>query len=104
MLADNGHQARADRVELKDKVVVEAPVQQVKSGASHPAHYEFEVVGIIEDAASAQHFAVCYSETIDEFIVTDEHGRLVSDDALAQDILTDFLEQASDSAGEDPSA
>jgi hypothetical protein len=58
---------------------------------------EFEVVGLVEDEEHNQ-FAVCYSEAIDEFVVTDEFGTLLDNDELAQEILDDFFELAEEPA------
>jgi len=59
---------------------------------------EFEVVGLVED--EEQHgYAVCYSETADEFVVTDGNGALLDDDALAQEILDDFFVLAEEESG-----
>lgn len=92
--------ARAERVELQDKIVVATS----REGASDsPEEFEFEVVGIVEEAGSAAHYAVCYSEGLDEFIVTDETGTLLPDDKLAQEILNDFLAQATDGSKENGS-
>jgi hypothetical protein len=51
---------------------------------------EFEVVGVVEDEQHTN-FAVCYCEQADEFIVTDDRGQLLEDEALAQEILDDFF-------------
>lgn len=60
--------------------------------------YEFEVVGLVED--DEQHtFAVAYSEQADEFVVTDDTGNLLEDEALAQEILDDFFVLAEESEG-----
>ncbi len=60
----------------------------------------FEVVGILEDPENAASYAVLHHEAAegedDEFIVTDIEGNLVEDDALAQEILDDFLAFAED--------
>jgi hypothetical protein len=87
-------QAPAERVELQDKIIVSTSRESAPPAA--PEEFEFEVVGIVEEAGSATHYAVCYCETLDEFIVTDESGVLLPDDKLAQEILNDFLAQASD--------
>ena len=58
----------------------------------------FEVVGIVEDDDDNS-FAVCYAETSDEFIVTDEAGELLQDEELAQEILDDFFVLAEESEG-----
>ena len=95
MNAHDGHEKRAGKIELQDRIVVETRLERV--GAATPTEqYEFEVVGIVEDAESAAQYAVCYSEGADEFIVTNEMGELIDDDTLAQEILGDFLDQATD--------
>jgi hypothetical protein len=95
--------ARAERVELQDKIVVSTSRVSASEGAE-PEEFEFEVVGIVEEAGSAAHYAVCYSEELDEFIVTDEAGTLLPEDKLAQEILNDFLAQASDGTKESGSS
>lgn len=91
--------AHADELELQDRIVVSA------AGGAQPkdseAEKEFEVVGIIEDSDSGTRYAVCYCEPADEFIVTSKTGALVEDEALAQEILNDFLDQAADAVSED---
>lgn len=62
--------------------------------------YEFEVVGLVEDEEN-HGFAVAYSEQADEFVVTDDNGTLLEDDALAQEILDDFFVLAEESAPEE---
>ncbi|HEY0799155.1 MAG TPA: hypothetical protein VGD50_08390 [Candidatus Baltobacteraceae bacterium] len=57
---------------------------------------EFEVVGLVEDEDHNE-YAVCYSEKADEFVVTDIKGTLLSDEALAQEILDDFFVLADES-------
>jgi hypothetical protein len=97
----NGQEKRAARIELQDRIVVEArPADAQPEIAAE--QFEYEVVGIVEDADSATQFAVCYSERADEFIVTNDVGELLDDDGLANDILTDFLDQAGDATGEEP--
>jgi hypothetical protein len=93
------HHAHAEELELQDRIIVGGPVNGNPQTA--PVEREFEVVGIIEDSDSGARFAVCYSEAADEFIVTDKTGGLVESESLAQDILNDFLEQASDAVAED---
>jgi hypothetical protein len=53
----------------------------------------FEVVGILEDADDGTSYAVLRRDAgeDDEFVVTDTAGNLLEDDALAQEILDDFL-------------
>ncbi len=98
MNAQDGHEKRAGRIELQDRIVVETRLERAGTApADAPTEqYEFEVVGIVEDAESAAQYAVCYSEGADEFIVTNETGELIDDDTLAQEILGDFLDQAVD--------
>lgn len=64
---------------------------------------EFEVVGLVEDDEH-RGFAVAYSEKADEFVVTDEAGKLLDDDELAQEILDDFFVLAEESAPPDEPA
>jgi hypothetical protein len=61
----------------------------------------FEVVGILQDAEEGASYAVLHHEDQgeDEFIVTDLDGNLLEDDALAQQILDDFLEFTDDDDG-----
>jgi hypothetical protein len=58
----------------------------------------FEVVGILQDAEEGASYAVLHhgDDEEDEFIVTDLDGNLLEDDALAQQILDDFLAFADD--------
>lgn len=53
----------------------------------------FEVVGILEDADDGTSYAVLRRDAgeDDEFVVTDTAGNLLEDEALAQEILDDFL-------------
>ncbi|MBV8153051.1 MAG: hypothetical protein JO029_13270 [Candidatus Eremiobacteraeota bacterium] len=64
---------------------------QTKDGGELP----FEVVGILEDPDENTSYAVlmhdAHEEGDGEFIVTDMEGNLVDDDALAQEILDEFL-------------
>jgi hypothetical protein len=73
---------------LRDVVVIET---------TDAKKLEFEVVGIVEDDEDNT-FAVCYSESADEFVVTNATGTLLNDDALAQEILDDFFVLAEESA------
>ncbi|MBC5824927.1 MAG: hypothetical protein GIX02_08930 [Candidatus Eremiobacteraeota bacterium] len=93
MTSDGSPSQPAEKVELEDKIIVET-TDRPAAGIDAAEQFEFEVVGIVEDSNSQTNYAVCYSERGDEFIVTDDVGRLLTDDALAQDILNDFLEQA----------
>lgn len=45
---------------------------------------------------------MCYSESADEFVVTDATGALLEDNELAQEILDDFFVQAEDSNEQEP--
>lgn len=62
--------------------------------------YEFEIVGVVEDEEQNA-FAVAYSEAADEFVVTDVYGKLLDDDALAQEILDDFFVLAEESSADE---
>ncbi len=64
------------------------------------AKVEFSVVGLVEDEEN-HGYAVAYSEAADEFIVTDENGKLLENDELAQEILDDFFVLAEESAPEE---
>ncbi len=88
----NGQHSGAERVEIDDTIVVQTRV--VESIAQPGEQREFEVVGIVEDSDSSARYAICYSESADEFIVTDDAGTLLTDEALAQEVLDDFLHQA----------
>lgn len=106
MTSNNGesHGTAEERgaLELRETLFV-----KTKDGKELP----FEVVGVLEDPDSNTSYAVLMyegegdgSEEDDsqEFIVTDLDGNLLEDDALAQDILDDFLafaEEASDDVG-----
>lgn len=89
--AHNGRPLSPERVEIADTIVVE---RQMPDAAGVTDEQEFEVVGIVEDSDSTVRYAVCYCQSEDEFIVTDDVGMLLKDEALAQEILEDFLEQA----------
>ena len=97
---ENGHEKRATKIELQDRIVVETRLETSPAGSTGE-QFEFEVVGIVEDAESSTQYAVCYSEGADEFIVTNAVGELIDDDTLAQEILGDFLDQAAESEEED---
>lgn len=89
----NGAHHTAQHIELGDTIVVAAPAQ----GETQARELEFEVVGIVADAHDNDEFAVCYCESIDEFMVADAFGKLLPDESLAQEILNDFLAHADDS-------
>jgi hypothetical protein len=73
-------------LELKEVLYIET-----HEGASLP----FEVVGILEDPQESTSYAVLVHEPEmegeEQFIVTDLAGNLLENDALAQEILDDFL-------------
>lgn len=61
----------------------------------------FTVVGILEDPQANVSYAVLMSDGSDDdedsqFIVTDLEGTLLEDDAVAQEILDEFLAEADD--------
>jgi hypothetical protein len=88
----NGRLGAAERVQIADTIIIGTrPATQTID-----EEQEFEVVGIVEDEASSTRYAVCYCEASDAFIITDDGGTLLSDEALAQEILEDFLEHDSD--------
>jgi len=89
--ATNGESRGEGKVELRDTIVIETTDEQ---------KYEFEVVGLVEDDEEHS-FAVAYSEAADEFVVTDDCGKLLEDDALAQEILDDFFVLAQESASDE---
>ncbi len=97
----NGRPKPAQQVEICDTIIVGR--RSAAATAAPSDEQEFEVVGIVEDASSTLRYAVCYCESADEFIVTDDSGGLVSDETLAQEILEDFLEQAQGSSDEEDS-
>ena len=79
-------------MELRDVLVIET---------TDDKKFEFEVVGLVEDDEN-HGFAVAYSQEADEFVVTDENGKLLEDDDLAQEILDDFFVLAEESAPPEP--
>ncbi|MBV8170568.1 MAG: hypothetical protein JO219_01420 [Candidatus Eremiobacteraeota bacterium] len=98
---DNGSPHTATRVELEDTIVVASRLEQPPDAPLH--ELEFEVVALIgEDEADAK-YAVCYCESADEFLVADIFGRIIEDDALAQEVLNGFLEHADDAQAGDVS-
>jgi hypothetical protein len=66
----------------------------------------FEVVGILEDPEANGAYAVLMHEPAGggdgEFIVTDLAGTLLEDDALAQEILDEFLAYADENESAAP--
>ncbi len=78
---NNGESKEEGTLELRDVLVIERT-----TGEKH----DYEIVGLVEDEEHNE-FAVGYSTTADEFIVTDAAGKLLEDENLAQEILDDFL-------------
>jgi len=58
------------------------------------------VVGVVEDAESDETYAIVYNDAGDRFIVTDAFGKMLPDEAVAQEILDDFLAFAEESGDE----
>jgi hypothetical protein len=85
----NGHRKSAQHIELGDHIVI--AIEDGRGDGLIRAERDYEVVGIVEDTESTSHFAVAYCHPSDEFIITDESGRLLDDDGLAQEILDDYL-------------
>jgi hypothetical protein len=61
----------------------------------------FTVVGILEDPQANASYAVLVSDDVNDdedsqFIVTDLAGNLLDDDTIAQEILDEFLAEASE--------
>ena len=88
----DGQHESAEIVELGDRIVV--AIKSENGNGAAPVERDYEIVGIVADADSSAHFAVAYNEPADEFIVTDAAGQLLPDDALAQDILNEYLTQS----------
>jgi hypothetical protein len=99
-MASNNGEATSGPLELSEILMIET-----KDGSELP----FEVVGILEDPDDGTSYAVLMHEPKDEeaeseFIVTDLEGNLLEDDALAQEILDEFLvfaEEAGDEGSHD---
>lgn len=105
MTSNNGESqgaARTGPLELRETLVVKTKDDK---------DIAFEVVGVLEDPEAKTSYAVLMSEgdggeggDEQEFIVTDLEGNLLDDDALAQDVLDDFLafaEEAADDEGDE---
>jgi uncharacterized protein YrzB (UPF0473 family) len=98
-MSSNNGETKSGPLELSEVLYIET-----KDGGELP----FEVVGILEDPDDGTSYAVLMHEPQDEeaeseFIVTDLEGNLLEDDALAQEILDEFLvfaEEAGDEGGE----
>ena len=72
-----------------------------KTDGDNVEKLEFQVVQLVEDE-DGNEYAVAYSEVADEFVITDGLGRLLEDNALAQEILDEFLILAEESEIEKP--
>jgi hypothetical protein len=98
----NGSHHTAARVELGDTIIVAAALPG--SEQTRPRELEFEVVGIVGDEDGTALFAICYCANADEFMVADATGAVLADEALAQEILNEFLEHAAneDAQGDTP--
>lgn len=86
--------SKSELLELKDALFLKT---------DEGAELEFEVVGIMEDAESAESYAVLLHEANESeqtFIVADLHGNLLEDETLAQQVLDDYL-IFSEEAGEE---
>jgi hypothetical protein len=85
MSSSNGEAPRPP-LELRETLYIET-----KDGGELP----FEVVGILEDPEDGASYAVLLhepsGESDAEFIVTDLEGNLLEDDALAREVVDDFL-------------
>ena len=98
-MSSNNGESRSGPLELSEVLYIET-----KDGGELP----FEVVGILEDPDDGSSYAVLMHEPQDEegeseFIVTDLDGNLLEDEALAQEILDEFLvfaEEAGEEGGE----
>ncbi len=90
MPTSDGESPDQAKLELRDVLVIQTQDEK---------QMEFEVVGLVEDD-EGKTYAVCYCEKDDEFVVTDEVGKLLGDDKLAQEILDDFFVLAEESAPE----
>ncbi len=90
MPSSNGESPEQAKLELRDVLVIQTQDEK---------QMEFEVVGLVEDE-EANTYAVCYCEKEDEFVVTDDLGKLLEDDNVAQEILDDFFVLAEEAAPE----
>ena len=93
MPSSNGRDAMSSApLELHEVVHIET---------TEGATLTFTVVGILEDPQTSASYAVLMSDGSDDdedsqFIVTDLEGTLLEDDALAQEVLDEFLAEADD--------
>ncbi|HTX57901.1 MAG TPA: hypothetical protein VMD47_12450 [Candidatus Acidoferrales bacterium] len=96
-MPSNNGETKSGPLELSEVLYIET-----KDGGELP----FEVVGILEDPDDETSYAVLMHEAQDdevesEFIVTDLEGNLLEDEALAQEILDEFLVFAEEAGEED---
>jgi hypothetical protein len=63
--------------------------------------HEYEVVSLVSDPETDTIYGVAYNEKAEDFIVTDEFGKLIEDHELADEIIRDFETFAEESASED---
>jgi len=95
-MSSNNGETKGGPLELSELLYIET-----KDGGQMP----FEVVGILEDPDDGTSYAVLMHEPQEEgaeseFIVTDLDGNLLEDDALAQEILDEFLVFAEEAGDE----
>ncbi len=58
-------------------------------------------MSLVSDPETDTVYGVAYNEKDDNFIVTDDTGKLIEDQALADEILADFETFAEESASDD---
>ena len=58
-------------------------------------------MSLVSDPDTDTVYGVAYSEESDDFIVTDDTGKMIDDKALAAEIINDFETFAEESAAED---
>lgn len=98
----NGIHHTAQRVELGDTIVVATSPEHGEPDA-RARELDFEVVALVGESDDDAQYAICYCQAADEFMVADAFGRVLTDEALAQDVLNDFLEHAESPAPEERS-
>jgi hypothetical protein len=92
-IVDDNRPVGPARLATEDAVIVTRYVE-AEAGVEAPGtehEEEFEVVGIVENTESGARYAVCYCRRTDEFLVTDEEGALLEDEALARNVVETFL-------------
>ncbi len=80
------------KIDLEDMLIIETT-----DGVRH----EYEVVSLVSDPETDTVYGVAYNEKADNFIVTDDMGKLIDDQELADEIIHDFETFAEESASED---